>query len=227
MASRIARVPARRLILFNRGGATESNWWDSIGLTPWADYRPYGAASFAASLVDQTGQGHDAGDPGGSDTPDWTAAAGWDFDGASHLTTEFLPELNGSQAVFVQFTDLSGADKFYIAGCQTTTGTRFGIRPQLNSVTFYNCTTGDYNTCPAAGNLAFAGSAGYLNGSPVVTGLTHGGSGDMRALWISALNLGNAHMPQIWKCRQFTIFDVAPNATQAAAIAAAMAALCA
>jgi len=200
-------------------------WWMAAGVTPWAAYAPKGAASFAASLVDLTGQGHDAADPGGLATPGWDAVNGWTFDGlAQYLTTTFLPQNDQSQSAFVQFTNGlgttrcifghgAGADKEFLLFRQISTGVRYANGGLVN-------VGGNI----AAGNLGIAGNRGYRNG--VAEGAAIGaweGAVPGTGLTIGAY-AGFLYFDQV-NIQSFIIYSVALDEPQAALIAAAMAAL--
>ena len=62
--------------------SSADTWWDLNGTITSciAAYQPKGATSYAASLVDVTGNGHDATE---GTTPDWASGTGWTFDAAN------------------------------------------------------------------------------------------------------------------------------------------------
>lgn len=142
------------------------DWWDLLGsgACVYSAYQPKGASSFAGSLVDLTGNGNDAIDPGGAGTPTWDAVNGWTFNGiANYLATTFTVQNDQSQSVVVQYTN-NVATGNYLFGAKTGTdyftisafsgpriaygnGALLAVAPQLLS-----------------GNLGVAGNQGYRNG---------------------------------------------------------------
>jgi len=144
-------------------------WWKAGGTACiWAAYQADSAANFAASLVDLSGNGNDAGDPGGAATPGWDAVNGWTFDGVNqYLTTAFIPESDQSQSMIVQFTDFAGGDILGIA----EGGVAFTLGSNETDATYFN--GGGLSAAPilASGIQAVAGDKGYRNGVLDVTGL--------------------------------------------------------
>lgn len=210
-------------------------WWDpnDDGLCVWSAYQPKGVANFAASLVDLTGNGNNAGDPGGASTPPWDAVNGWKFDGlADYLTTTFLPQNDQTQTMIIQFTNASLAQTTYLAGSRATVASvdRFYLTnsfPTLgNSVLYGN--GGLTQTLPSmtAGNLCVAGNQGYRNGAVDGGAIGAYGIAPMFVVYIGQLNLGG--IPSIGKayyCQAFALYDCTLTAPQVAAVAAAMTAL--
>lgn len=76
----------------SQAAAAASGWWLAGGIAAAdcvAAYQPKGAASYAASLVDLTGNGHDATE---GTTPDWASGTGWTFDATNseYLKTDVI-----------------------------------------------------------------------------------------------------------------------------------------
>jgi hypothetical protein len=141
------------------------DWWDPNveGLCIWAAYQPKGALNFAASLVDLSGTGNDAIDPGGANTPGWDAVNGWTFDGiAQYLVTTFVPDNDQSQSVLVQFTDVTNT--FWALGQFDAANRSFAICPNRPNVRYDNGTARTVVPSLLAGNLGIAGDQGYRNG---------------------------------------------------------------
>ena len=204
------------------------DWWDpdGDGLCIWAAYQPKGAASFAASLVDLSGNGNDAADPGGANTPGWDAVNGWTFGaGADYLITTFVPQNDQSQTILVQFTN-------------ATTGWHVGISQGGDYFGGYSvqlgfsvyCNGGDVSVggeTYGSGNFAVAGNQGYKNG------IAHGGAigawgGTLvDPVWIGGLNFVGFGLLQAFdgNIQALAIYDCVLTAPQVLAIATAMAAL--
>ena len=183
---------SRRALL---DGAVAFPWWDpnDEGLCIWSVYQPVGAASFAASLVDLSGNGNNAGDPGGAATPGWTAANGWDFDGiADYLTTTFVPQNDQSQSMLVQHTNAVPSNG-YVFG-QTDGGVDYySLRPERFGSVRYRNGAAETAVVPglASGNLGIAGNRGYRNGIAEGAALVaYGGGAPVASCAIGALNNG-------------------------------------
>lgn len=202
------------------------NWWDpdNEGLCIYQAQQPKGAVSFAASLLDISGTGNNAGDPGGVATPPWDAVNGWKFDGiADYLTTTFVPQNDQSQTVIVQFTNVTNLG--YLCGVSVGGGRRLTIRPDSGGGTGVRYENGGaVLVVPAllAGNLALAGDRGYRNGVA---------EGAAMAAWgapiVLTLTIG-ARSGAIWGAvyvQAFAIYDCTLTAPQLLSIANAMALL--
>lgn len=208
-------------------------WWDprQEGLCVWAAYRPRGAASFAASLADLSGNGNDASDPGGANTPAWDAVNGWGFTAANshYLTTAFFPQNDQSQSVLAQFTNAANPDGRILGVDNAGVGDEFGLRPRTAGVNHDYINGGQASVAGALvnGNMAIAGGQGYLNG--VVDGGAIGGWGGAAAVlpvYIGCSdNNGVAGSFQTVQIRALVFYNCALTAPQIAAIAAAMVAL--
>jgi hypothetical protein len=204
-------------------------WYDpdNEGLTPHAAYQPKGAFTYAASLENLISPGtHDAGE---GTAPAWDAVNGWKFNGSSHyLTTDFTVQVDQSQTVLVQFSNLTNTDTlfgFYRA--DTTDGLIIRGDNGSNAVVYrHGAATVAQSAKLLAGNLAIAGNQGYRNGSadggtigafagasvlqPTIGALVNtGGVANFAAVYIQAL----------------AIFSTTLTSTQVLAIATAMAAL--
>lgn len=211
-------------------GAGE-NWWDpnGEGLCIWAAYQPKGAADFAASLVDLSGNGNNAGDPGGAATPPWDNVNGWKPDGVGdYLTTLFIPANDQSQSMLVQFTNATNVGIFLgqrtVGPPATQTHIYRGvIEDQIN---YSNAGTG-IGVAPvmAAGNLGIAGNSGYRNGVAEGAALPVRATPPAHALYIAARNNGGViQFPMAVYIQALAIYDCTLTAPQMAAVAAAMAA---
>lgn len=240
MAVRVQRVRDRVIVIGNPGlevrmpgGGAAANWWDpnNEGLCVWSAYQPKGAASFAASILDLSGNGNNAGDPGGASTPGWTTADGWDFRaGLMWLTTTFIPQNDQSQTILCQFTNYNTAQDRRLFGVENGGAARaVHVRPNenlLNRVQYAN--GGAVSAVPslAAGNLGMAGGTGYRDG--VANGLIPPwGGASTNTLFIGAYNNaggGPAGYAEVI-IPALVIYDCVLTAPQVLAIATAMAAL--
>ena len=143
-------------------------WWDpnNEGLCVHCAFQPKGAGSFAASLIDLTGNGNNAGDPGGAATPAWAALTGWTFDGiGDYLTTNFTPQNDQSQSMLVQYTNVTNNGT--LCGTNEGANRRYKICPDngANQVQYFNGVIIQTIPLLLAGNLGIAGNQGYRNGA--------------------------------------------------------------
>jgi hypothetical protein len=203
-------------------------WWDNSGVIAgcWAVYQPKGAKSFAASLMDLSGNGNHA---SVGVAPDWDATNGWKFNGIDHyLTTTFIPALDGSQdqSMFVAFTNITGADGC-LAGFTQASSKRWWLLANNdgNECRYGNGADRDVKPNLTEGVLAVAGNQGYRNG--VANGSTFGpwGGPPTRTTYIGAANIGFAGWLLSGYIQALVIYNVALSADDVATVSAAMAAL--
>jgi len=215
-------------------GAGAPGWWDpnNEGLCVWSAYQPKGAASFAASLVDLSGNGNNAGDPGGANTPGWDAVNGWTFVSvnAEYLTTTFVPQNDQSQSMLGQFTNYGFAAAQYLCGCRGGAPTidRWYIGMRLVAADIYYGNGGVSNVTPtiAAGNVGVAGNSGYRNGVAEGGAIGAYGVAPTQPLYIGSANIGGGPVGPIDASIQaFVVYDCTLTAPQMLAVATAMAAL--
>jgi len=190
----------------------------------WAAYQPKGAVSFAASLLDISGKGNNAGDPGGAGTPTWDTVNGWTFDGvAQYLTTTFRPSNDQTQSGICQFSGAITAGGF-LFGCDQAALREFGIVPQW--VEYNNGNQALVGPALAAGNLAVAGAQGYRNGAAEGAAIGAWAGATVQNLYIGC-KLDTGVPGNFLQCniQALAIYDCTLTATQISAIAARMASL--
>lgn len=205
-------------------GQDAANWWQAL-TCPWAVYQPKGAADFAASLLDLSGNGNHAVDPGGGDTPGW-GADGWDLTlGDDYLTTTFVPQNDQSQTVLIQYTNATIAnDKIF--------GQADGVSREFN-IELFGSNIGYRNGnialsgagSPVAGNVGIAGNQGYLNGAAVGGAIGAWAGAAFQTCYIGCAQIGGAVDFQSAKIAALVICDCVEAAGIMAAVAAGMAAL--
>lgn len=206
------------------GLATPIDWWLASGFTPWAAYQPKGATNFAASLLDLTGNGNHASDPGGANTPTWDPVNGWKFDGIQqYLVTTFVPRVDQSQSMLVQFTNLTGPGG--LAGSLTGAGQFYYLYWSGVNRTYANGNFRIFGAPTVAGNMAIAGPQGYFDGA-VNDGLCGAVANPAPAVYIGALNDGGvaAFFCPVY-VQAVAVYDSTLTAPPVAVQAAAMAAL--
>lgn len=155
-------------VLSPLGGARKAagppGWWLAGGASGCvAAYQPKGAASYAASKLDLSGNGNNASE---GSAPTWDAVNGWTFDGVSqYLLTGVIPVPNVA-SMLIQFsgeTTLFGT----LAGSRSGSGgTAFSIEPFSFGFTIEWFSGGSAYIAPdfRSGNVALAGRHGYRNG---------------------------------------------------------------
>ena len=208
-------------------GAAAANWWDptGAGLCIWCAYQPKGAASFAASLLDLSGNGNNASDPGGANTPGWDAVTGWAFNN-DYLMTTFVPQNDQSQSMMVQYTGV--ANNGYLAGSNSGGNIEFNVWPVTGFATMNMSNGNSGGAAPgmAAGNITVAGNRGYRNGADEGYAIGAYGGATTNATSIGARYWGGGVSDRIVaNIQAFAIYSCTLTAPQVAAVAAAMAAL--
>ena len=202
-----------------KGGAT-TPWYLAGGVSaPQAAYQAKGAASLAASYVNLVTPGTYDAYAGIAPT---LGANGWAFDGNAYLNTGIIP--NTGYSALVQF--INHTNNGWIIGSRNAAGTLvFGVASYVTSPLslFANGTSINIPTASGAGNYAVT-DYGYIDGSVVTASLSNGGAPTQ--IMIGALNNnGSPAAKFIGSIVAVVIYSVNLDASQIAAIAAAMAAL--
>jgi hypothetical protein len=208
--------------------APVANWWEAGGAACiWAAYQPKGAANFAASLVDLSGTGNDAIDPGGASTPDWDAVNGWDFDLTvpEYLRTTFIPATDQSQSALVQFTGFNVALTQRLFGSDRSGAQIFATGRTVAVDQYANGSLVSGIGAIGAGNQGVAGTFGYQDGLPVVGPFIASGLAYGRAVWIGGSNNGTGVplYPSTCYIQKLAIYTCVLTAPQMLAVATAMA----
>lgn len=228
----VSRVQATGADVITARFPTAADWWDpnNEGLCIWAAYQPKGAASFAASLLDLSGNGNNAGDPGGANTPAWDAVNGWRFNAAHYLTTAAQPIQNQTWSMLIQATNVnSGAVNRATAGCKF--GGRdfrlaFDYSTPANRVLYSSNGSRLTNPLLANGNLCIAGRQGYRNG--IADGAAIPVQANVHATTLLIGCESNGGVPGaffIGDIQAFALYDCVLSGPQVLAVANAMAAL--
>jgi len=225
-----SRVQATGATVITAGSVAAANpWWDptGAGLCIWSAYQPKGAANFAASLVDLSLNGNNAGDPGGAATPGWGAATGWTFDGiAQYLTTTFVPQNDQSQSVLIQYTNLTYVEQRNVFGMTDGANRAFSIETRSLKFRYWNGDDQYGSAIPVAGNVGIAGNVGYLDGVADTGAIPAWAGAATFPSFIGCFNQGGAAQRYITAYIQaLAIYDCTLTAPQVAAVANAMAAL--
>ena len=210
-----------------------ANWWDpnNVGLSCVGAYRAKGAASYAASLVNNVTPGTYDLVEGNGAVP-WAAATGWGFVAASlqYFDTGLIPANDQSWSALVQYANVPAGIDGFLLGERSGASAEFNLRPNraLNSVRYQNGQDTVVVISLLTGNIGMAGNQGYRNGVPDggLMGIWLGASD--RSIYIGGNNrLGVLELPITADIHAVSIYDAAPAVVQgqAAAIATATAAL--
>jgi hypothetical protein len=150
--------------------SSASTWWDLNGTITScvAAYQPKGAASYAASLANLTGNSdYDATEL--VSTVDWDASDGWKGDGTNCLNTNLIANPSGETWSFiVRASNLSYSAANAIFGRYYTTSNRLGLVSLTTSLRAENGGITYLDTSkPASGVFALSNVKYYKDGSYV------------------------------------------------------------
>ena len=135
------------MIIETNGRRRSQTWFLPSGITfsdVIAAYKPLGASSEAASLINLASPGTNNLTKTGS--PSWAAATGWAIPGSIN-NGYYASGITTFTSVFVRYSNvITGQDVYKDAcGCVVSTNSNFSIRnvyPQSSSVNFYQSTPG-------------------------------------------------------------------------------------
>lgn len=208
-------------------------WWNPNGVdlpvvaawravnTAGCPYGP-GPASYAASLVELTGNSIDLVE--GNGAIPWGLPVGWQFNGVAlqYLITGITVANDQSYSAFVRFGNFVTG---YLLGSEDGAGNRFGLRQAAGNRRYYNGGADTPGVCPPAGNLAVLGDQGYLNGAPDGLPIAPWAGAAVSPLWIGGANQGGVlSLPCTADIAAVALYGppVAAVQAEAAAIFAAM-----
>lgn len=200
----------------------ESSWWEAGGASGALQIlQPKGAPSYAASLLDLSGNGNNASE---GSAPAWDAVNGWQFNGTTnYLNSGILPD--GTTTVIVRYSDLSSEG--YVFGAWNA-----GSNTELELYAFNGVQINPYwgdgfltKTAFDAGVYAIASNECYRNG--VSDGsIVSTWSGTPIALYIGASNWAGSDAINVnVDVQAWAIYDNELTSDQVAAVSAAMATL--
>ena len=210
----------------------DTSWWLSGGIAAAncvAAYQPKGAASYAASLVNLTGNA--TYDATGYNTPTWDASYGWNLIGYSpfkYIRTGITSMTTGWSIVALVDTSVAAS----VFGVSNAAGKQKRVALNFNGgrASWY-LDSGLYGTGTSsikAGNVAILGNKGYVNGTLDCTGTD---TGDYSGVdfQIGGYNKngtadGFATGAQI-KIKAIAIYNTVISTAQLSALVTAMAAL--
>jgi len=202
-------------------------WYRAGGASlPVAAYQPKGAASLAASYTNLANPGTYDAAPGVAPT---LGAAGWTFNGSTqYLITGVTPANDQTWSAIVQFSGATTTGDRVVLGGADAVGPRFYFALWVVSggkIWFDNGAEKQSTTnAVASGNLAVAGTVGYLNGAIDTTGIGIAGP-FAGSIFIGAYNIGGPIVHYTGNIHAVAIYNTTLTAPQVVAVSAAMAAL--
>lgn len=208
-------------------GGELSGWWNNNGAFSGciAAYQPKGAASYAASKVNLTGDAtYNAVDPAGA--VGWNTTDGWIGGSSKYISTGYVIS-DISHSVFIRFTDAPSAATGIVGTYNAANASSLYIRPNSSFTTFYYYASNSFTTLlTTAGTLGLAGKDCYKNGSDIGDLSQTGTSAGPHPLFIFAINLnGSPGQYFTGKIQAFALYSVTLTTSQAADLHTAMAAL--
>jgi len=204
--------------------AAGGTWWDLNGTITSciAAYQPKGAASYAASLTDLSGNSNDAYE---GTTPSWNTATGWTSSNDAYLKTGISPD-DGYSAI-VRFTGTGSSicypfggrktnnllDQFLIVayGSSGERSYRFGTMNQI------------FPGGQSSGIMAMAGANCYLNGE--ADGTTAGTMQTPSECYLLGFQSAGSAVLSYCTIAAFALYNAELTSTQIGNITTAMAAL--
>jgi len=205
------------------------DWWDpnGEGLCVWAAWKAKGAADYATSKTDLSGNGNNLAE--GNGAVPWAAGAGWGFVAANAqwLDTLFVPQNDQTQSVLVQYANAITING-YIFGMRDGASRLVQLLPNQNGTRVLYGNGGAQTVVPplATGNIGIAGNSGYRNGAADGPALGAWAGAAVASCYIGCRNMagvaGGFGTFNVWAV---VIYDCTLTAPQMLAVANAMAAL--
>jgi hypothetical protein len=205
-------------------------WWDLNGTITScvAAYQPKGAASYAASLTDLSGNSNDATE---GTQPDWNSTNGWMFDGEDdYLKSNYVASPANSHTLIVRFSNAEamGTTQGGIAGARSSVSTgNIWFAANTNYGVRYSLATSTQNQTPAIseGVLAVTANVGYRNGVADKTFTSSATNANSREIYIGIVNDYSALVYYIVYIQAIAIYNAALTSTQIGNLTTAMNAL--
>ena len=210
--------------------AAGGGWWDLNGTITScvAAYQPKGAASYAASKVNLTGNtDHDAVD--GTAYPDWDSTNGWKADSSKsqYLVTDITMGCSATnQSSIVRFSNIPASGVNILFGSETPSK-RYALLPYSFGSIITHCydKTVLAGIGKTAGILSMAGNNLYYNGSDIAD-ILYGSSQISDVLYIcGGNNNGSLADKMTGYIQAIAFYNAALTATQIGNLTTAMAAL--
>ncbi len=206
------------------GWSSEEDWWDpdNESLSVWGAWKAIGAESYAASLVDLSGNGNNLteGNP-----VTWSTDNGWKFyytdTVPGYFTTTFVPDSDQSQTgIYYSVAGASGST-YREWGISETGAGNFGTGKYGSSDFWYN--GGSYSLSVTHSVKAIAGNKTYGNGEYLSTVSSSYSSTPSLAAYVGACNTdGTATFGGRRYGKALVLYDTALSDEQVRKISQAM-----
>lgn len=194
------------------GGGGGDDWWETpTTANPICVYQPKGAASYADSKTDLSGNGNDATE---GTAPGWNATDGWIFDGVDDALNTGM-QTDGTWTFLMQFTD-------YVSNFRETGSDHVAMSPNWYISMYASHGDGNKNAGSAYenGNMAMAQERIFKDGTWVYD--LSSTAAQAEDFWLGGE--GNIQWAE-FKLQAFAIYDGKLTDLEVATVAAAMAAL--
>lgn len=146
--------------LKSQAAVAGGGWWDLNGTITscLSAFQPKGAASYAASLLDLSGNGYDAVEGVSRDPSKWDSTNGWQcYSGSSNTTFRTSHKGATGMTGIARFSNASG---YYLFGIIN----RWGVDPSGTGISYTNNSTVTISPALTSGIVALTNSKGYRNG---------------------------------------------------------------
>ena len=201
-------------------------WWNLDGAITScvAAYQPIGAASYAASLADLSGNNNNATE---GNAPTFDSSYGWSFDGVNDYLYSIGVGLAVSNAtLIIRFSEASRSANYMtgIFGEYSDIGARCLYLSTYS--TFWNSwlvISGSLN--PTSGVMAINSEYGFLNGTAVTTKQTPGNNTTERIIAIGGITAKSGINKTACKVQACAIYNTSLTPTQIGLLTTAMASL--
>jgi hypothetical protein len=199
------------------GGYT--TWWtlDGAITSCLSAFQPKGAASYAASLLDLSGNGYDAVEGVSRDPSKWDSTNGWQcYSNANNTTLQTSHKGATGMTGIARFSNASGS---YVFGI----GDRWEVDPSGTGITYRNNSAVTISPALTSGIVALTNSKGYRNGALDTDGI--GNRTDLGSYYIGIGSRDGYSFNFLGYIQAIAFYSTTLTPTQIADLTTAMAAL--
>lgn len=214
-------------VILSRARRYKNRWWAAGGATgAIVAYQPKGAVSYATSLRNLVNPG--VNDAAAGVAPSWTRSGGWSFNGSNqYLVSTAVLQLTYTAIVRIASFTPDTSPRTVMGVFQGSDSRSFVIQSFNNDrIRSFNGGFIDNTPMLTSGTLAIAGKQPYRNGATESNVIAAGGTNPSLGFYIGGLN-NSGSLAQVTQVTviALAVYNNALNASQVAAVAAAMAAL--
>ena len=199
--------------------AAGGTWWDLNGTITscLSAFQPKGAASYAASLLDLSGNGYDAVEGVSRDPSKWDSTNGWQCYSHEGNTT-FRTSHKGAAGMtgIARFSNANGSYVFAISD-------RWEVDPSGTGITYRNSSAVTVSPALTSGIVALTNSKGYRNGTLDTDGI--GNQTDLGKFYIGIGGRETYSFNFLGYIQAIAFYSTTLTSTQIADLTTAMAAL--